>query len=83
MALNGISNPLDKKGHVQLGNRNDVCYLCLKEIVGKNDQEYNKKIAALKGKFEGKPMLKVGRAGTDINICIEHIHKIAEENPLV
>lgn len=82
MALNGLSNPLDKKNHVQIGNRNDVCYLCLKEVEGKNDAEYNKKVAGLKGQFEGKKMLKVGRAGTDINICLDHIHKIANENPL-
>lgn len=83
MALIGTpGNQLDKKGHVQLGNRNDICYLCQKEVVAKNDIEYNKKIVALRGQHEGKPMLKVGRAGTDINICMNHVHQIANENPL-
>ena len=67
---------------VQLGNRMDYCYICQCEVVAKNDIEYTKKINELKGKWEGKPMLKIRRSGTETCVCMEHIHKIAKENPL-
>jgi hypothetical protein len=67
---------------VQLGNRNDFCYLCAKEIAAKNERDYADQMAKLKGKEEGKPCVKFVRAGTETMICLAHIHQIAKENPL-
>jgi hypothetical protein len=66
---------------VQLGNRNDYCFLCAKEIKAKNEMEYQKQFNDLKGKLEGQPCVKIVRSGTETCICLEHIHKIAKENP--
>lgn len=68
---------------VQLGTRNDYCYLCARELVAKDEREYNKKFNALKGKQEGKPVLKIGRTqGSEMTVCMECIHKIAKQNPI-
>lgn len=67
---------------ISLGNRNDFCHLCALEVKGKDEREYQKKFSELKGKHEGRPMLKISRSGSDICICLEHIHKIAKDNPL-
>jgi hypothetical protein len=67
---------------VQLANRNDSCYLCAREIKAKDERDFNKQIAELKGKEEGKPVLKVGRTqGSEICICMNCIRKIAKEHP--
>lgn len=67
---------------VQIGNRNDVCYLCALEVTGKDEREYRKKMSQLKGSLEGKPVVKIKKNGTETAICLNHIHKIAKENPL-
>jgi hypothetical protein len=82
MALMDGTSSLNRNTGIALGNRNDYCYLCATEIVGKDEREYQKKFNELKGKHEGKPMLKIYRSGTETCICLEHIHKIAEKNPL-
>lgn len=67
---------------VQIANRNDICELCKREIRGKDDVEFNKKLYALRGKEEGKPMLKLKVSGAEVSICMAHIHQIAEQNPI-
>lgn len=80
MALTNNIN--DAKGIVSVGNRHDYCYLCAREIKAESERDYDKQFAALKGKLEGKKILKFKRGGTETIICLDHIHKIAEENPL-
>jgi hypothetical protein len=77
-----IMNFIDNDPLVQLGNRNDYCYLCARELKAKSEIEYQKKFQALKGKLEGQKVVKMNRGGTETCICLEHIHKIAKENPL-
>jgi hypothetical protein len=77
-----IMNFIENNNLVQLGNRNDFCYLCAKEIESKNELTYTKEFRELKGKMEGKHCVKFVRAGTETAICLEHIHKIAKDYPL-
>lgn len=69
-------------GALPVGNRNDSCYLCMKKISAKDSVDYRKRMEAIKGKVEGKPVVKIGRPGTEFVICLECIHELANENPL-
>lgn len=66
----------------QLGNRNDFCYLCAKDIKADNEDDYHRQLKALKGAIEGKQTVKISRSGTSICLCLPCIHKIADENPI-
>lgn len=76
-----IMNGLKNEGLTQLGTRSDFCYLCARELKAKNEREYTKSFNELKGKLEGKKCVKILTNGTTITICLDHIHKIASENP--
>jgi len=80
MAL--LNNNINSRTGVTIGNRSDFCYLCATEIEAQNEAQYQKKFNELKGSLEGKPVMKIFRSGTETCICLEHIHKIAKENPL-
>jgi len=80
MALSG--GLYEEKKIVTLGNRGDYCYLCAREVTAKDEREYRQKQADLKGKLEGKKCIKINHNGMEFAICLEHIHKIAKENPL-
>ena len=75
-------NYQDLNNIIQIGNRDDYCYLCAKEINAKSEMDYNKQFNNLKGKLEAKKIVKIRRSGTEICICLDHIHQIAKENPL-
>jgi hypothetical protein len=68
--------------YIGLGNRNDTCHLCLMELTAKNEVEYAREKQKLVGAHEGRPMIKFRRSGSETCICLEHIHKIAKENPI-
>lgn len=69
-------------GIVQVGNREDVCYLCEKELRDKKPDDLVKQLAELKGQLDGQKVVKIKRYGNETVICLKHIHKIASENPL-
>lgn len=71
-----------KEQIVQLGNRNDACYLCTNAITAKDEKEFRAKKAELKGKLEGTKVVKIFRSGTETILCMDCIHKIAAENPV-
>lgn len=71
----------EQRGLTTLGNRNDFCYLCATSIPRSNEAEYQKSFKKLRGAEEGKKVVKIRRAGTETVICMDCIHKLAEENP--
>jgi hypothetical protein len=75
---------LQRSGLVVLGNRNDSCYLCTEALkkTSKKKEQFDAEARALRGLLECKPVVKIKRAGTDTVICLECIHKIANENPI-
>jgi hypothetical protein len=82
MALVGGIESLNIAGSgacITLGNRNDYCYICAREIKGKDERDYQKQFNELKGKYDGKPVLKISGSGIDICICPEHIKKFAKD----
>lgn len=80
MALTGDQQ---KSGsYLQLGNRHDFCYMEAMELTAKNEAEYTKMFRALKGKYEGKPMMKLRKGSSEICISLEKLHEFVKNNPL-
>ena len=65
------------------GNKQDVCHLCLREEYNKEKKgglvEIRRK---LEGRLENKKVVKLKQSGAYVVLCLEHIHKIAKDNPL-
>lgn len=77
--IGGLNN---EKDLVNYGNRNDVCVLCRRDL--SNKKGILDRIALdreLKGKLNGKKVVKIKHSGHDIVICMDHIRKLAQENP--
>lgn len=76
----GIFGITTGKNNIHFGTRSDVCYFCAQE---KAQADRTNPIVAtnkLKGTFEGKKLLKIPVSGTQVIICVDHIHKISDEN---
>ena len=71
----------DVKSLVQYGSRGDICALCLRDTAAKEKVDLAIARNKLKGKLEGKRIVKVRQSGADVIICLNHIHKIAAEFP--
>lgn len=69
-------------GYLQLGNRHDFCYMEAMELKAKNEVEYAKLFKELKGKYEGKPMMKLRKGSSEICISLEKLHEFVKANPL-
>lgn len=80
MAL--IGDQQKSNTYLQLGNRNDYCYMEAMDLKAKNEQEYTKAFAALKGKHEGRPMLKLRKGASEICISLEKLHEFVAANPI-
>jgi hypothetical protein len=72
----------DVKSLVQYGSRGDICVLCLRETAAKDKVDYAIARNRLKGQLEGKQVVKLRVSGSDVAICLDHIHKIAKEFPV-
>lgn len=78
----GMMEGLNKSNSlIHFGNRGDVCHLCLKEKCIEEKTDTGNMRIKMKGEFEGKKVIKIRHSGADVIICLDHIHKIAEENP--
>lgn len=81
MALTGDQQKSNRK-YIQLGNRNDYCYVEAMELIAKDEREYSQKFAELKGRHEGKPMFKIRKGASEVCISLDKLHQIVKENPL-
>ena len=72
----------DSSSLVHIGNRGDICVLCLRELIAAEKIDQLSARTKLRNNLEGKKVVKIRQSGADVIICLDHIHKIAEENPL-
>ncbi len=72
----------DVNNLVYYGNRSDICVLCKKELAAKENMEIPELESKLRGELSGEKILKIRHSGADIIICLDHIHKLAKDNPL-
>lgn len=62
------------------GNREDTCLLCAREYAVENKTDVVRAERKIKGSFDGKKLFKVPLNGIRVTICMDHIHRLSEEN---
>ncbi len=80
MIINNL-NQADEN-HVLNGNAEDVCVLCAYEMAKNEGKTLSQADRLLRGQFEGVKMLSVPLNGLRVTICMNHIHKVADANPV-
>lgn len=75
-----ILNLNEPKNNIVIGNADDVCILCAKELSDEKKISLTMADKKLHGTFEGKKMLRIPLNGFRATICMDHIHKISEAN---
>ena len=80
MIMNNL-NSVDEN-NVTLGNAEDVCILCACEHAKEKKISLVQADRALRGKYEGKRMVRIPLSGIRATICIDHIHRIAAAHPI-
>ena len=72
----------DSSSLIHIGNRGEICALCFRELIAAEKIDQLSARAKLRNKLDGKKVVKIRQSGADVVICLKHIHRIAEENPL-
>lgn len=68
---------------VTFGTRNDICLFEFREAMhGRPDGDRVRVEKELRGKLEGKKIVKFRHSGAEIVISMDYIHKLAELYPL-
>lgn len=67
---------------LQFGNRSDVCELTARKISREEKRDIMAVRRELRGKLEGKKVVKIRHSGADLVISLEMIHALAKEFPL-
>jgi len=79
----GLYDGIQKTNLVTFGNRGDVCELSARELAVQEKIDIGTARNKLKGKLEGKRIVKFRQSGADVVISLDYIHKIAAEFPPV
>jgi hypothetical protein len=69
----------DHSGSVKMCNNEDYCYLCARELKGKDRLEVAAKVNGLKGKLTSQRAVKFLKGGEAICICKDCIAKANAE----
>jgi uncharacterized Fe-S cluster-containing radical SAM superfamily protein len=77
MGIMGVTTGQDG---IHFGTRGDVCTLCVREKAQKEFMSFTEANRKLLGTFERKRLLKIPVSGTQVIICMDHIHKLSSDN---
>lgn len=76
----GVFGIVTGQDNIHFGNRGDACILCVREKSQKEKISITDATNQLKGTLEGKKLLKFTVSGSPVIICMDHIHKLSDDN---